>query len=196
MWRKTKLHDWFRVWKALVTLQPGGFGGHLDRHLHLCGLSHITMACLGSFLLFSSFSTIFPWSSSQLMFKDLNFFRHSHYRRKHHLVVNLYLFSIHATGQGLPENNGCLCTCRDTRSRTLSKWIFKKLLNWLIFLKAGIRALTSVAQLVGYCPAKWNVTSSVPGQDKCLDCGFGSWLGFIQTNQCFSTSLSPTLLCI
>ena len=47
--------------------------------------------------------------------------------------------------------------------------------------------LTSVAQLLGHCPAKQRVTSLIPSQGKCLGYGFG-W----RTDQCFFPSLSPS----
>ena len=42
-----------------------------------------------------------------------------------------------------------------------------------ILTKTLACALTSVAQLVGHHAAKQKVTSSIPSQGTCLDCGFG-----------------------
>ena len=58
-------------------------------------------------------------------------------------------------------------------------------------MKLQVYALTSVAQLVGHCPADQKVCISIPGQSTCLGCGFGPQLGSVQEgmNQCFSLSL-------
>ena len=42
----------------------------------------------------------------------------------------------------------------------------------LALSKENYPALTGVVQLVGCCPAKQKVTSSIPGQGACLGCGF------------------------
>ena len=36
--------------------------------------------------------------------------------------------------------------------------------------KDMIHTLAGVAQLVGYCPTKWKVAGSIPGQHTCLGC--------------------------
>ena len=54
--------------------------------------------------------------------------------------------------------------------------------------------LTGVVQLVGHCPAKQKVTSSIPGQDTCLGCRFGPQSGCIReatTHWYFSPSVCP-----
>ena len=62
------------------------------------------------------------------------------------------------------------------------------------------RAMTGVAQLVGWCPTKWKVASSIPDQGTCLGCRFSPRSMNLQeaTDQCFSLTsmflfLSPSL---
>ena len=54
--------------------------------------------------------------------------------------------------------------------------------------KAITIAPTAVAHLVGHHPTKWKVASSIPGQGKCLGCGFSPQSGHIReaANKCFS----------
>ena len=56
-------------------------------------------------------------------------------------------------------------------------------------------ALVNMAQLVGSHPTNWKVEGFIPCQGTCLGCRFGPQSGHMQeaTNQCFSTSLSPSL---
>ena len=55
-------------------------------------------------------------------------------------------------------------------------------------MKGFHMALTSVAQLVGYPPAKQKVIGSLPGQGMSLDCGFSSQSGCVlkTTDRCIS----------
>ena len=77
--------------------------------------------------------------------------------------------------------------------------VFKNTPNSFIFLdnhicfssiRNAILTLTGVAQLVGHCPAKQKVASSIPGQDPCPHCKFGPWS---RTNERhWSWGFSPT----
>ena len=51
-------------------------------------------------------------------------------------------------------------------------------IDYKAFIRKG--TLAGVAQLVEHCPTKGSVTGSIPGQDTCLPCGPGPWLGSMQ----------------
>ena len=64
-----------------------------------------------------------------------------------------------------------------------------------------LTALTSVAQMVGCCPAKLKVAGLIPSQDTCLGCGPDLQLGEHErqpinvslAHRCFSPFISPSL---
>ena len=58
------------------------------------------------------------------------------------------------------------------------KWNFIK--SKALMLQNTIRALSSVAQLVGHRPTKQNFTGLNLSQGTCLGCGFWPWLGHIR----------------
>ena len=67
---------------------------------------------------------------------------------------------------------------------------------YLFLWKMASGALAGVAQLVGYHPTNQKVTGSIPGQGKCLGCGFGPQSGRVReaTDRCFSlTSMFVSL---
>ena len=65
----------------------------------------------------------------------------------------------------------------------------------LAFFKSTTLALTGVAHLVGHHPTRWNVASSIPGEDTCLGWGFspqlrGNWWCFSLISMLVSLSFS------
>ena len=54
-----------------------------------------------------------------------------------------------------------------------------KLFYFLTMCKASYQALTDIAQVAGCRSAKREVTDLIPGQNTCLDSGFGPWLGHV-----------------